>query len=55
MSYSQIISSRFYLCLKGTCTLASRALLNTDEITKTRKYLLFGVPEKHRGPHKTTS
>jgi len=31
MSYKQIISSRFYVRLKGTCSLASRALLNTGE------------------------
>jgi len=31
MSYMQIISSRLYVVLKGTCSFASRALLNTGE------------------------
>jgi len=34
ISFRQIISSRLYVCLKGTCSLASRALLNTGEWTK---------------------
>jgi len=31
LSYGEIISSRLYVRLKGTCSLASRALLNTGE------------------------
>jgi len=31
MSYGQIISSRLYVCLKETCSLASRALLNAGK------------------------
>jgi len=31
VSYRQIISSRLYILLKGTCSLAGRELLNTDE------------------------
>jgi len=31
MSYRQIVSCRLYLLLKGTCSLASRTLLNTGE------------------------
>jgi len=37
MSCRQIISSHFYVRLKGTCSLASRALSNTGERTKQRK------------------
>jgi len=40
MSYRQIISSRLYLGLKGIFSLASEALLNTDEQTKERKCYL---------------
>jgi len=31
MGYKEIISSRIYVRLKGTCSLTGRALLNTDE------------------------
>jgi len=31
VSYRQIISSGRYVLLQGTCSLASRALLNTDK------------------------
>jgi len=34
MSYRQIISSRLYIRLKITCSLTSRALINTGECTK---------------------
>jgi len=34
MGYVQIISSRLYVRLKGTCSLAGRALSNTGEKTK---------------------
>jgi len=31
MSYKQIISGRLYVRLKGTCSLAGQALINTGE------------------------
>ena len=34
VSYRQVISSRLYVRLKGPCSLASRALLNTGESTE---------------------
>jgi len=34
VSYSRTISSSLYVRLKGTCSLAGRALLNTDEFKK---------------------
>jgi len=34
ISYGRIVSSRLYVCLKGTCSLAGRALLSIGEKTK---------------------
>jgi len=48
--YEQIIPSRLYVRLKGTCSLAGRAILNTGDQTKYLK-----IPEKHRRRHKMSS
>jgi len=55
MSYRQIISSRFYVCLKGTCSLACRSLPTPVNKLNNVNVNCLKIPKKHRGSHKTSS
>ena len=47
VSYRQIISSRLYVRLRGTCSLAGRALVNKLNNVNANDWT---IPKKHRGP-----
>jgi len=53
MTYRQIVSIRLYVRLKGTCSLASRALLSTVNELNSVIINYFNISKNHSGPHKT--
>jgi len=50
VSYRQVISTRLYVRLNGTCSPTSRALQNTGNKLNNVNINYFKTPKKHRGP-----
>jgi len=51
MSYRQIISGRLYVCLKGICSFASRALFQTPVNKPDNVNVIYlAAKERLRGP-----